>query len=686
MIGIVREQVPPLTRTSEIYLALYDAQTQDIVFPLAVRNGRDFEIPPRKMTNDEVSFVIRRRSPLMLGGDNPSPDEVRRNLQIINNEGDSTRYLGVPLIAGDQVVGVLAARDTDSSHAFGLNDQRILTTIGAQLGATIQNANLFERIRGFANELNQRVQERTAELQSERDRLDSLYRLTSELGRTLDLRRILDVSLEQASQAIAAEEAVVLLTDPLRDQLVTRALRHASGETIIRTAPITAPGVDEAEEVLDPELAGHPAGQVASDLMHRGESAEVIPDLRRAPGWNASAPGAAPWRSSLAVLLKTNEDVQGALVFLSAEPNAFGEAQLRLVTAAASQVSAAINNADLYNLIRDQADRMAVLLRAEQEEAEKNSAILEGIGDGVLLADASGVVVLFNAAAERILGVPRASALRQSLDDVSARFPQSAPWIAPIAGWASSERAAPGGGLEIDRVELGERIINLRASPVFNGDQYLGVVSLFRDITRDVEVDRMKSEFISNVSHELRTPMTSIKGYAELLLMGGAGQMSSNQQQFLNTIKYNADRLGHLVDDLLDISRIESGGEDLKLEPIAIGPLLDDVVLTLKSRPDFERKALTVTLNVAPDLPDLLADPTKVKQILDNIADNAFSYTPQGGRIALDAALEAQKNGGAPRLLFTIRDSGIGIPEEFRSRVWNRFERYEEAALVMDVP
>ncbi|HYO89125.1 MAG TPA: GAF domain-containing protein, partial [Candidatus Limnocylindrales bacterium] len=119
MIGIVREQVPPLTRTSEIYLALYDAQTQDIVFPLAVRNGRDFEIPPRKMTNDEVSFVIRRRSPLMLGGDNPSPDEVRRNLQIINNEGDSTRYLGVPLIAGDQVVGVLAARDTDSSHAFG---------------------------------------------------------------------------------------------------------------------------------------------------------------------------------------------------------------------------------------------------------------------------------------------------------------------------------------------------------------------------------------------------------------------------------------------------------------------------------------------------------------------------------------------------------------------------------------
>ncbi len=683
MIGIVREQVPPLTGTSEIYLALYDAQTSDIVFPLAMRNGRDFEIPPRKLMNDEVSFVIRRRSPLMLGGDNPSPDEVRRNLQIINNEGDSTRYLGVPLIAGDQVVGVLAVRDSETMHAFGLNDQRILTTIGAQLGATIQNANLFERIRGFANELNQRVQERTAELQGERDRLDALYRLTSELGRTLDLTRILEVSLEQASQAVAAEEAVVLMIDPLHDQLVARALRRASGETIIRTAPLNA---NDTEELPNAALAAHPAGQIASSLIRRGENAETIPDLRRASDWNAKAYGAAEWRSALAVLLETNEDVQGALVFLSAQPNAFGEAQLRLVTAAASQVSAAINNADLYNLIRDQADRMAVLLRAEQEEAEKNSAILEGIGDGVLLADASGVVVLFNAAAEQILAVPRAAALHQSLEDVSERFPQSAPWIAPIAGWASSERAAPGGGLEIDRVELGERIINLRASPVFNGDQYLGVVSLFRDITRDVEVDRMKSEFISNVSHELRTPMTSIKGYAELLLMGGAGQVSNEQQQFLTTIKYNADRLGHLVDDLLDISRIESGGEDLKLEPIAVAPLLDDVVLTLKSRPDFERKGLTLTLTVAPDLPDLVADPTKVKQILDNIADNAFSYTPQGGRISLDVALEAQKNGGAPRMLFTIRDSGIGIPEEFRDRVWNRFERYEEAALVMDVP
>ncbi len=682
MIQIVRAQVPPLTGTSEIYLALYDAQTEDIIFPLAVRSGRDFEIPPRKLTNDEVSFVIRRRSPLMLGGDNPSPDEVRRNLQIINNEGDATRYLGVPLIAGDQVVGVLAVRDADATRAFGLNDQRILTTIGAQLGATIQNANLFERIRGFANELNVRVEERTAELQGERDRLDALYRLTSDLGRTLDLSRILEVSLEQVSQAVGADEALVLLVDPLRDQWAPRALRRASGETVI--AP--PPGLDDDDAPLDPRIAGHPGEQVAAALARADESTLLAADLRRAGWWNRSRPGGADWRSALAVRLETAEDAQGALVFLAAKPGVFGEAQVRLAAAAASQVSAAINNADLYNLIRDQADRMAVLLRAEQEEAEKNSAILEGIGDGVLLADASGSIVLFNAAAQDILGVPRDAALDQPLNHVGERYPAAAAWVTPIAGLAGGKRAAASGGLEIDRIELGERIINLRASPVFNGDQYLGVVSLFRDITRDVEVDRMKSDFISNVSHELRTPMTSIKGYAELLLMGGAGQVSDDQQRFLNTIKYNADRLGHLVDDLLDISRIESGGEGLKLEPIAVPALLDEVVATLRGRPDFERKALTVTQNVAPDLPMLVGDRSMVLQILDNVVDNAFNYTPTGGRIGLEAALEGVKNGDAPRLLFTIRDSGIGIPAEFRERVWNRFERYEQAALVMDVP
>src|SRR5690606_24234129 len=135
---------------------------------------------------------------------------------------------------------------------------------------------------------------------------------------------------------------------------------------------------------------------------------------------------------------------------------------------------------------------------------------------------------------------------------------------------AAAEASATPTDLTVEHLVLGERIINVRVSPVRSAHQQLGTVSVFRDVTRDVEVDRMKSDFISNVSHELRTPMTSIKGYADLLLMGAGGPVAEQQKRFLDTIKANADRLTVLLNDLLRISRLDSGGERLRLEPVDV--------------------------------------------------------------------------------------------------------------------
>ncbi|MBZ0286152.1 MAG: GAF domain-containing protein, partial [Anaerolineae bacterium] len=166
MITIVRDQIPRVTDAEEMYLALYDAETQVISFPVAVkRNGTEFKIPPRLLNTDEVSFVIHHRRSLPLGGGNWTSDEMRRNLGIANGEGDARSYLGVPIVAGDQVLGVLAVRDSTNPRAFGINDERLLTTVGSQLGAALRNAQLFEQVSSFADELNQRVQERTRELQ-----------------------------------------------------------------------------------------------------------------------------------------------------------------------------------------------------------------------------------------------------------------------------------------------------------------------------------------------------------------------------------------------------------------------------------------------------------------------------------------------------------------------------------------
>jgi signal transduction histidine kinase len=192
----------------------------------------------------------------------------------------------------------------------------------------------------------------------------------------------------------------------------------------------------------------------------------------------------------------------------------------------------------------------------------------------------------------------------------------------------------------------------------------------------------MKSEFISNVSHELRTPMTSIKGYADLLLGGAAGDTNDLQKRFLSTIKGNADRLATLVNDLLNISRLDSGRDRLKLEAVNLGEVIRQVVANLQGRAQFETKGLVVNLDVDPDLPTIKADQFKIIQIISNLVDNAFNYTYPGGNIDIAAHLRSDDS---EHVLITVKDNGIGIPEAFQDRIWNRFERYEEHALVMEV-
>ncbi|MCC6803614.1 MAG: GAF domain-containing protein, partial [Anaerolineae bacterium] len=248
MIEIVRDQIPSLLEADEIYVALYDGEKDEMTFPLAMKGGQPIDMPPRPLGKDEFSFIVRQRRPVTMGGDNPGAGEVRRNLGIVADV-ESTRFLGVPLMAGDQAAGVLAVRDTIQTRAFGLNDNRILTTIAAQLGATLQNAQLFERVQNFAVELNQRVEERTLELQEERDRLNSLYQITAELGRTLDTDRVLTRALDMVARAVGADDGVVMLINQQTEQLYSRAVLNTDGRAAngSKSGSVDHPGRELAE-------------------------------------------------------------------------------------------------------------------------------------------------------------------------------------------------------------------------------------------------------------------------------------------------------------------------------------------------------------------------------------------------------------------------------------------------------
>jgi len=356
------------------------------------------------------------------------------------------------------------------------------------------------------------------------------------------------------------------------------------------------------------------------------------------------------------------------------------------VTAAAHQVANAMNNAELYSLIRDQAERLGALLRQEQIEATKSAAILDSVADGVLVANEFGEIIVFNQTASRILGLPVERVLGRTMDDIAGLYgPGRARLTSAVQRWMRDPASYEPGEFLEERLELeGKRVVSVRVSPVYLDQQFLGTVSVFRDITREVEVDRLKSEFVATVSHELRTPMTSIKGYADLLLLGAAGEVQPQQRSFLETIKNNADRLSILVNDLLDISRIDQGRVELRFGPVEVSGVINQVAAHLRGRSEDEGRTMEVIAH-PPDDPTLTVwgDYDKVAQILTNLADNAFNYTPAGGTITLSA----ERDPATGQVIFAVSDTGIGIPPEIAPRVFERFFRGDEFnELVMDTP
>jgi signal transduction histidine kinase len=275
-------------------------------------------------------------------------------------------------------------------------------------------------------------------------------------------------------------------------------------------------------------------------------------------------------RSAIVVPMLVGEDVIGALMVFQRAVDFFSVEMLGLVKAIAAQVAVAINNAHLYELIRDQAERLGVMLRKEQEDASRSQAILEAVADGVIVTGLDNRVTFANSSIARILDLDEARMLGKSLDGFSDLFGKAAgTWVATIRRWSENPSSYQYGDMYAEQLELDNgRIALVHLAPVILQKDFLGTVSIFRDITHEVEVDRLKSEFVATVSHELRTPMTAIKGYVDILTMGAAGALNENQMHFLEVVRNNIERLNTLVGDLLDISRIEAGRITLLQRPV----------------------------------------------------------------------------------------------------------------------
>ncbi|MBN3041028.1 MAG: HAMP domain-containing protein [Candidatus Omnitrophica bacterium] len=215
-----------------------------------------------------------------------------------------------------------------------------------------------------------------------------------------------------------------------------------------------------------------------------------------------------------------------------------------------------------------------------------------------------------------------------------------------------------------------EKIFLIHAVPVTRGNNLEGGVVVFHDISELRRLEKVRQDFVANVSHELRTPLTSIKGYAETLLQGAIDD-KKNARDFLEIIHSDADRLAKLVEDLLDLSRIESGKLKMTLKPCRLIPVVERVVSLLKKQSGA--RSITIETDINKNLSMVMADEKRLAQILLNLIDNAVKYNKEGGKIII----KATESKGF--IIIEVIDSGIGIPEKELPRLFERFYRVDKA-------
>jgi PAS domain S-box-containing protein len=572
--------------------------------------------------------------------------------------------LAVPMTLGGRAIGMLSPQSYQP-NVFTAEDLQILGTLANQAIVAIQNSRLFAETQRLAQELEQRVVERTAQLTREQQNTVTLLRILTEVSSSLDLDRALNRTLSLLNDAAGAEQGTIMLLQP-EDNL----LHYRAGYGYL----------SDRADVTSSRGFTLKVGEGLAGWVVQNREAVLVGDLHLDSRWVRSSTGQ-DHRSSIVAPLLVGEDVIGVLMIFHRVEAFFGAEILNLVKAIASQVAVAINNAHLYELIRDQAERLGSMLRKEQEEASRSQAILEAVADGVLVTGSDNTITFANTSIERILSVRADNMLGQALESFGGLFGNAAEWMETIRRWSEEPSSHEQGDTYAQQLELETgRIALIHLAPVIFQNDFLGTVSIFRDITHEVEVDRLKSEFVATVSHELRTPMTSIKGYADILLMGAAGAFNENQAHFLQIIKNNAERLNVLVNDLLDISRIESGRVTLTPQPIDLRDMAEDVLGEMLRRSQDDNKPMALSLDAPKDLPRVLGDPERVRQIIVNLMDNAYHYTPENGTIKIHMQILNGKE-----IQVDVEDNGVGIPVQDQSRIFERFHRGEHP-LVLATP
>jgi len=545
----------------------------------------------------------------------------------------SRRFVIAPLVVGDRVIGVVSADNKPSRRPISPRSVEPFSSLCQNLAMALEESRLYAQARAREAETTRLY----GEAKTLSDGLGLLNQAARALHRTLDVDAMLDDALKELAKAFAASGALLhLLAD---DGSLSRSVGH---------------WVSTGQRPGDPSRLGG-----LSDHVRRTRAPLLIRDVTKQPEMVHPA-NLDHGVCSIAAypIVGQNERVLGVLVLYYTTAQAFGETATRLLASYADQLAKALENAGLYEETQTQRVRLA--------------QIFDSTSDGILLVNRDGEIQAANRQAGELLGFDASSVIGVRLSQLAAgrRSDQDRVFDDLGAILQKPDRGADG---DLDLQRSG-RTVHWIGRPIKDpAGATVGFTLTLHDVTHERQVSQMKTDFVSFVTHQLRTPLAGIKWMLELAAQ--APQVPDEASSYVEDARTAAERLIGLVNDLLDISRLESGKLTVTLQPTDLGTLtrssVDDLGALIRD------KGLRLTMIGVDDAPTVMAEPQLLRQVIVNLTSNALKYTPSGGDISIRIDREADR-----RVRWTITDSGIGIPKSALGRLFEKFYRAENVHTV----
>jgi len=478
-----------------------------------------------------------------------------------------------------------------------------------------------------SEELEAKIKERTFEL-------SVLYEFSNTIAYTLDYHQLIKLVMESLFKIVEHDICAALL---FNENIASVTIKPSYAESAKFTEEVRNAVIDSA------------AMLTGDDIRRKHLSSFLIPSSSIAQPKEDNQLDKI--RSTFNLPFIVQAKTVGLINVCSCRENAFSEEDIKLISTIVNQASTAI-------------ERMRAVITAEKSKME---SMVEGMAEGVIMLDEDDEIVVINPRAKDILGFGLKEAATSGM--LKEKFHA----LGLDKAFEECKTVKHLITKEINIANDGAAVVRCDITAVKNSaGEAIGIVAILRDITKEKEVDKMKSEFISTVSHELRTPLTTMREFISIIADEIPGKLSKEQRDYIEIIRGNIDRLSRLINDLLDISKIEAGKIELKRSFITLSNLIKDVVATLKPKADAKHIELKTSFQAF--LPRVYIDADRIVQVFTNLIENAIKFTPQNGKITVKMINKENV------IECSVSDTGAGIAPENLGKVFSRFQQFGRVA------